>query len=106
RDKLAKTVPLLVLISPTWVRGQRRDRIVTASIEDALRYGLFLISERTDLCRCRWSGCNRFFFRRITGRGRPRRDCPEHTVQAGREIARLRMKGTRDAQKRNKGSKR
>lgn len=94
-----------VLISPSWsIEHGRRDRVIAANMTAAVVYGIWLLSDRRGefegtLCRCRYSKCGRFFFKRLgkSGLGAPwRRYCSaRHRQLADREQARERMQRVR-----------
>lgn len=94
-----------VIISPEFSpKHGRRDRVIATGMPGAIAFGLWLLLDPKrpfgrDLCRCQYSECLQFFFKRPAagGVGAPgRRYCSASHAELGdREKARARMKQIR-----------
>jgi hypothetical protein len=106
RTALATLVNVRVLVSPSWSpRGERRDRIIATDIWGAVAYGLRVLADPSfahKLCRCKYSGCQKFFLERRadSGRGAPiSKYCnAEHRRLGDREESAKRMEQRRREQ--------
>jgi hypothetical protein len=104
RRLAAESASRSVVLVPSWHQGTRRDRIVATGMPGALAFTLWLLLDPqrpfgSDLCRCQYSACRQFFFRRPAkgGIGAPRRRyCSDgHAKAADTEQAAERMRRTR-----------
>jgi hypothetical protein len=88
-----------VLIAPLWIPGGGRvDCVIANGIGSALAYALLLFCDERlplgrSLCRCRFSECSQFFFKKAARGGRsgaPVRKycCDDHKIEGNRERSR------------------
>jgi len=91
-------VTAMVVLVPTFAAdGSEHYRVVAKNLVGALAYGLRLLANGDDLCRCRAEACGRFFLKRQGDDGAPiivscRR---EHHKDALRDKKRLDMQALR-----------
>lgn len=101
REQVGKVVQRSVVLVPTWTATGRRDQLIATGIPGAIAYGIHLLSTEFDglLCRCQYSKCRKFFFKRKGkgGRGaRRRKYCTtKHGELGDREKAAERMRQKR-----------
>lgn len=94
---LAEGVSRQVLLSPSWVNGTWRHRLVASDIGGALQYSLSLFLEGDqpskaygrELCRCKYSKCEKYFFK-VRGDGAPSRTYCSAAHQEPGELERAR----------------